>query len=232
MRFCPEGIPSPKRFRTPLLRPIIMEWISGSSLRNYLMQRSGLKPTEAANIAYQIALGLKSAHRQGIVHGDIKPANVMLEPVEVDKEAMPTEDRFPQAVWNFRTPLGKCRAKLADFGLARLGNVQKEFDSELDTSAVAAPVFAGTPAYACPEQLLERKPASAAGDIWSLGATLYHMLVGVPPYSGLPHAIVRQMRAGDPVSPRSIDSRIPRDLESICLKMLSRNPVGRCQLRQ
>ena len=182
---------------------ILMEWIEGPSLRNYLSQSADFNPRNAARIALQIALGLASAQKLGIVHGDIKPANVMLEPLA-----------------NNSTNEPRYRAKLTDFGLARRAKVSHEgpFTSNGDAEKDG---FVGTPAYASPEQLLQGQAANQLSDAWALGATLYHLLCGVPPYTGRPHAIARQMRLGPPTSPRQIDPRLPRDIESVCMKALN-----------
>lgn len=190
---------------------IVMEWIDGPSLKEHLAEQGALAAKEAAWIAREIALGLGAAHASGLVHGDIKPANIMLEPL-----------------------IGGMRAKLTDFGLARRVDRTSEELPGAPESATEhfeekpnRPRFAGTPAYASPEQLLRGCPASETTDVWMVGATLYHMLCGVPPFSGRPHTIARQMQAGPPTPPRSIDPRLPRDIESICLKALAINPAQR-----
>ncbi len=126
------------------------------------------------------------------------------------------------------------RIKLADFGLARRAPDQQLNDTDESESLTESAFgsFAGTPAYASPEQMLQGKPATHLSDIWAVGATLYHMLCGVPPYSGRPHAIARQMRQGPPTPPRQVDPRIPRDLESICMKALSISPSLRYSTAQ
>jgi serine/threonine protein kinase len=182
---------------------LVLEWIDGPSLRNVVSQQHAIPPREAARIAREIATALAIAHASGLAHGDVKPANVLLE----RKSASDLLD-----------PANLGRTKVTDFGLAnRVDGYEVMKRSR----------FAGTPAYASPEQLLDNHFASPASDIWSLGATLYQMLVGTPPYSGAPHAIARQMQQGEPARPRSLDSRIPRDLESICMKALSKNPEMR-----
>lgn len=190
---------------------IVMEWINGPSLKEYLAEHGALAAKEAARIAREVALGLCAAHANDLVHGDIKPANIMLEPLP-----------------------GGMRAKITDFGLARRLERNSEVlpgaldsDSESLGEKINRPRFAGTPAYASPEQLLRGSPANEKTDVWMMGATLYHMLCGVPPFSGRPHTIARQMQAGSPTPPRSIDPRLPRDIESICLKALAINPAQR-----
>jgi serine/threonine protein kinase len=204
---------------------IIMEWIDGPSLREYLSQQSAISPREAARFAIQIASGLAAAQRHNIVHGDIKPANVMLEPlVSSISEASSKAVKIAEVVAKSRVRVDSevYRAKLMDFGLAR----RLDFAGETITDNVSVDEslsvgFEGTPAYASPDQLLKGQSATLQSDVWAVGATLYHMLCGGPPYTGRPHAIVRQMQQGPPISPRQVDSRIPRDLESVCMKALS-----------
>jgi len=215
---------------------LVLEWISGPSLRAWLSEHTALPPREAARLALQIASGLASVHQHGFIHGDIKPANVMLEPqgtTPKESNQLNLETHRPAVEMD----LSRCRAKLADFGLARrlsstenlhcVAGASSQYSSQDSTSEGRQKHFMGTPAYASPEQLLNGLPGSIASDVWSLGATLYHALVGTPPYSGRPHAIVRQMSSGDVNGLRKLDSRIPKDLESICMKALSRVPEQR-----
>jgi eukaryotic-like serine/threonine-protein kinase len=202
---------------------IIMEWIDGPSLRDHLSQLSALNAREAALFAFHITTGLAAAQRRNIVHGDIKPANVMLEPLvsSIATTANPSVNRPTRAVSPRITESESFRAKLADFGLARRVVVADRRTVTDHTGENSLSGFAGTPAYASPEQLLHGQPASQLSDVWAVGATLYQMLCGVPPYTGRPHAIIKQMRLGTPLAPRQLDARIPRDLESICMKALS-----------
>jgi eukaryotic-like serine/threonine-protein kinase len=207
---------------------ILMEWIDGPSLREHLSQCSALNAREAARFALQIASGLAAAQRRNIVHGDIKPANVMLEPLSTASTISPkaispqNADLTDEPRATRVSPEGY-RAKLTDFGLARRVIEAPVNQPATEGTSKDSPYgsFAGTPAYASPEQLLHGHPANLQTDVWAVGATLYHMLCGVPPYTGLPHAIASQMRQGAPVSPRQLDPRIPRDLESICMKALN-----------
>ncbi len=189
-----------------------MEWVQGPSLREYLTRRGALSPHHAAELMRQVALGLSAAHAKNLIHGDIKPANILLEPIG-------------QAISDSRAKEHQLqyRARLADFGLAR--PLTQSLASNHDQPDNVR--FIGTPAYASPEQLLDGRQGDVASDIWSIGATLYHALVGTPPFAGRPDAIMRQMRIGDPRPLRRIDPRINRDLESICLKALAREPARR-----
>jgi formylglycine-generating enzyme required for sulfatase activity/serine/threonine protein kinase len=184
------------------LQYLVMEWVKGPSLREWLHGHGALSHREAARLMSQVAAGVHQAHLAGLTHGDIKPANVLLDPV--------TNHISYDLLSDFR-------AKISDFGFSR-GPAKSTTNDQR---------FGGTPAYADPQRLLEKMPPSVAGDVWSLGATLYHCLLGCTPYPGTLIQVVRSARLTAPLSPRSRDPSIPRDLESICLKALSRQPENR-----
>src|SRR5262249_30922032 len=111
--------------------------------------------------------------------------------------------------------------KVVDFGLAK----SLESDSKLTQSGV----FFGTPSYAAPEQTegLTRAVGPAA-DIYALGAILYHMLTGRPPFQAATVLqMLEQVRAADPVPPSRLHPGLPRDVETICLKCLHKAPHRR-----
>jgi hypothetical protein len=135
------------------------------------------------------------AHRQGIVHLDLKPGNILID--------------------------ASGHVFVTDFGLARDRN-------RPDTSADPSPVR-GTPAYMAPEQV-EGRPdrVGEATDIHALGAILYEMVTGRPPYGNdAPARILARIRLGDPIPPHRLDGRIPRDMEVVCLKALAPRPDRR-----
>ncbi|WP_375484447.1 protein kinase [uncultured Jatrophihabitans sp.] len=125
---------------------LIMEYVEGETLEERLRRVGRLSPAEACAIGAQVARALEAAHAQGVVHRDVKPANVMIT--------------------------GDGRAKLADFGIAR---------REGDTSLTATGHTIGTLAFMAPEAVGDGH-ASAASDVWSLGATVFAAVEGHPPY--------------------------------------------------
>jgi eukaryotic-like serine/threonine-protein kinase len=112
------------------------------------------------------------------------------------------------------------RAKVTDFGLAKRLNV----DSRLTASGAVM----GTPAYMPPEQAEGRSDIGPLADVYSLGAVLYHLLTGGPPFQAASvMGVLRQVIGSEPVAPRQLDIAIPRDLETICTKCLEKSPVRR-----
>ncbi|MCA9164692.1 MAG: protein kinase, partial [Planctomycetales bacterium] len=161
-------------------------------------------PRFAAWLVAALADAVEHAHRRGILHRDVKPGNVLLEPA-------PNE------------PFG-CTPKLTDFGLAKI----IERDST-DQDTTASHLLMGTPRYMSPEQAAGRRDEiGTATDIYSLGVVLYELLTGVPPVVGGNHAeTLQRLLLEEPVRPRQRTPAIPRDLEAICLKCLEKRPERR-----
>jgi serine/threonine protein kinase len=155
----------------------------------------------AAGLAADLAAALDHAHGSGVVHRDVKPANVLIEP--------------------------DGSAHLTDFGLAR-GTGRPGDDGSVPTRPGGRDVISGTPAYVAPEQA-EGGPGSAspAGDQYSLGVVLYEMLCGRPPHLGPPAAVLYAACYDDPIPPRVFRPSVPRALERICLKAMDRDPGQR-----
>jgi tRNA A-37 threonylcarbamoyl transferase component Bud32 len=110
-------------------------------------------------------------------------------------------------------------AKITDFGLAR----------KLDEAGqTATGTVMGTPSYMAPEQAQGKKAVGPAADVYALGAILYECLTGRPPFKGATlHETILQVVNEEPVAPRSLQPRVPRDLETICLKCLHKDPARR-----
>ena len=181
--------------RTATGQPVIvMPFIVGPTLRERLRREPPLTAREAAEIVRQIADGLGVAHAAGLVHRDVKPANIMLD----------TSDG---------------RAKLADFGLAR--QVESGDTLTCDGDIV------GTPEYLSPEQIHSPGAVGARSDIYAVGVTLYECLTGVPPFRGTTLALLRTITDNEPVPPHKLNAAVPRDLESVVLKCLEKQPGAR-----
>jgi tetratricopeptide (TPR) repeat protein/tRNA A-37 threonylcarbamoyl transferase component Bud32 len=113
------------------------------------------------------------------------------------------------------------RAKIMDFGLARIVAQPSTLTRE--------GALAGTPAYMSPEQVREPAAADLRTDVYSLGVVLYEALTGEVPFRGTPHLVLQQVLHDDPRPLRQLNDRIPRDLETICLKAMAKEPQRRYQ---
>jgi serine/threonine-protein kinase len=193
-----------------------MEWLEGGTLAGQL-QGAPQPRGPAAECVALLARALQHAHERGVIHRDLKPANVLLQP-EDDGGDVSTE-RHGQAVSFGTPPAAPCVPKIADFGVAKLpgrGGVPTQPCQWL-----------GTPEYMAPEQAGDRE-AGPATDVYALGVILYEMLTGRPPFrADEPLETLRQVRDDEPVSPRRLRPRLDRDLETICLKCLQKDPARR-----
>jgi len=189
----------------------VMELVNGVSLEDLLSGRL-VQPKEAAKFIATLADAMDVAHRSGIVHRDIKPANILIQ----GAQKPPKEDLI---ITSFH--LNKTVLKVTDFGLA------KKFDEEQGQGKTQGVV--GTPSYMAPEQA---NPAlgkiGPASDVYAMGVILYEMLVGRPPFMGA--TVIETLRLvsfKEPVRPSALNSNIAKDLETICLKCLNKQPAKR-----
>ncbi len=173
---------------------MVLEYVSGGTLSARLAE--GPLPTrDAAELVKAVASGMNVAHQSGLVHRDVKPANILMD--------------------DGGTP------KLTDFGLV------KQLENESGLTLSGTPV--GTPSYMAPEQAAgQSNRVGPAADVYSLGATLYACLTGVPPHQADSTVeTLRRVVEEEPIPLRQVSAAIPRDLETICLKALRKDPARR-----
>jgi WD40 repeat protein len=190
-----------------------LEYVDGRTLQDVLAD--GLPPPrQAGELAEQLARAVAYAHGRGIVHRDLKPGNILLS---FSREPPPSA---PGALAGGSRP-NEAALKITDFGLA------KRLDDQHGRTRTGAVM--GTPSYMSPEQAAGKtKEIGPSTDIYALGAILYEMLTGVPPFRG-PSVwdTVQLVLTREPVSPSHHNLHVPRDLETICLKCLQKEPAKR-----
>ena len=199
-----------------------LEYVAGGTLHEWLNGRP-LPPLEAARVIEQLARTTQYAHERGVVHRDLKPANVLLteRPPSLQSSAtIPIGESHNDSGSN-PTPSFFIQTKISDFGLARV------LGSSSDLTATGQVI--GTPSYMAPEQAAGAcDDVSPAQDIYSLGAIFYELLIGRPPFRGASlFDTLEQVRTTEAVPPRQLQPRVPRDLETICLKCLEKSPERR-----
>jgi hypothetical protein len=177
-----------------------MKLIEGGSLTAHVGRYVKDRRAAAALMA-QVARAVHHAHQRGVLHRDLKPGNILL-----DATGQP---------------------HVTDFGLAKLLEGRHAAGAERRPETVSGTVL-GTPGYMAPEQARGLKRVTTAADVYGLGAVLYELLTGRPPFrADAPLDALVQVLEREPERPRSLDSRIDRDVETVCLKCLEKEPGRR-----
>jgi serine/threonine protein kinase len=187
---------------------LALEYCDGGSLAAHL-DGTPLPAAAAARLVEQLACAVAAAHHAGIVHRDLKPSNILL----VACGLAPGSAARPQAA--------ELVPKISDFGLAKK---LEDASNKTRTGSIL-----GTPSYMAPEQALgDVKRVGPAADIYALGAILYELLTGRPPFKG-PSVLdtLEQVRTQEPLPLRVLQPRTPRDLEAIALHCLEKEPGRR-----
>jgi len=179
---------------------IVMEIVSGQSLKDLIVAQGPWAPARALRFCRGVASALSVAHRNGIVHRDLKPQNIMV----------------------FQDSEGNESPKLLDFGIAKT----LEPDSPALTSTG---MVLGTPHYMSSEQA-KGMPADQRSDIYALGVILYEMLVGKVPFDdkSIPSILVKHLTEA-PRPPSTLRGDIPREVETLVLRCLEKDPEKRFQ---
>ena len=193
---------------------LCLEYVPGGNLERKIRTQN-LSAHQSAEIVRQLAEGIQAAHDHQIIHRDLKPANILWV------EAEPPDDSALDAPPTQTIPAPQVTVKITDFGLARI-----LYDRSDQTKSGYA---IGTPSFMSPEQASGQPSAvGKATDIYGLGAILYELLTGQPPFvSPTSLETIRMVRFDPPVPPSQLNRSVPRDLESICLQCLEKQPENR-----
>ncbi|WP_406268497.1 Stk1 family PASTA domain-containing Ser/Thr kinase [Nocardia sp. NBC_00881] len=175
---------------------IVMEYVDGDTLRDIVRGKGPLPPRRAMEVVADVCAALDFSHKAGIVHRDMKPANIMINRAGA--------------------------VKVMDFGIARA--IADSSNPMTQTAAVI-----GTAQYLSPEQA-RGETVDARSDVYSVGCVLFEILTGEPPFTGdSPVAVAYQHVREDPRLPSHVYSSVPRELDSVVLKAMSKNPANRYQ---
>jgi WD40 repeat protein len=203
-----------------------LEYCGGGSLER-LLQGTPLPATDAVHLLLTLAGAIEHAHLCGVIHRDLKPANILLQdqsPPTVTPEETgavpPGAGASPARSSAARSfgPRSSLVPKITDFGLAKRVN---------EAGQSPTGMIIGSPWYMSPEQAAGQD-AGPRSDLYSLGATFYECLTGRPPFRAATLLeTLHQVQQEEPVPPRHLQRTIPRDVETICLKCLQKDPARR-----
>lgn len=198
---------------------IAMGYVEDAHSLADLLKNTPLSPSKAAQLLKSIANAIDHAHSHGVIHRDIKPSNILIVSDSVAvQEAVPFSlaDSTLQYV-----------PRVTDFGLAK--RIQSDPGDRTLPQVTGTGQILGTPSYMPPEQA-KGEEADQRSDVYGLGATLYSLLTGHPPFqTDNPYDTISQLCKDDPVRPRQLNPKLPRDLETICLKCLEKERICRYQ---
>jgi serine/threonine-protein kinase len=192
---------------------IVSELVDGVSLADWLENNSP-SVEDATKLCVSLATALEHAHRSGVVHRDLKPSNIVIgadgEPCIIDFGACKsTEDEMTMT-------------------MERYQRVLYHFQQAKQTGKNKQGPVVGTPQYMSPEQARgDAYFVDHRSDVYSLGTVFFELLTGKRAFRGSPEKVIRKVIHIEPTPPRRLNRRIPRDLETICLKSMSKDPAKR-----
>jgi hypothetical protein len=181
----------------------VMPFMTGQSLQQKLDRTGALSLAETLHVGWRIAKGLAAVHRRGLVHRDVKPANILLES-------------------------GVEHVKLTDFGLARASHeVSANRCADARPAHSGLNLVSGTPMYMSPEQA-QGGPVDCRSDLFSIGSLLYTMCTGQPPFCGpTAQAVLKKVCEESPRPVREINPRVPPWLDELIVRLHAKAPADR-----
>ncbi len=215
-------------------RPYLaFEYVDGGTLAEQLRGQPW-PAREAAQLVETLSRAVQFAHDRGVLHRDLKPGNILLQQEDVSRGTANSTQQAAQRDSSGAT-MGDCRKrpflhsfilKIADFGLAKM--MDEPVGMRPNPATMTGDIL-GTATYMSPEQAQgESHKLTAAADVYSLGAILYELLTGRPPFVGTkPLEVISQVLHDEPPRPSQLVRRMPSDLQTICLKCLEKNPLRR-----
>jgi serine/threonine protein kinase len=181
----------------------VMEYLEGVELGSVIEREGAVDVARALKISTQISRALAAAHREGIIHRDLKPENIYLITRGGEADVV----------------------KVLDFGIAKTTEAEAARERRLTSPGMAM----GTPEYMAPEQAAGRA-ADARTDIYSLGAIMYEMVTGIPPYSGDNFMeILTKKATQDPPPPSEVRADLPQQVSDLVSQAMARDPNLRPQ---
>jgi serine/threonine protein kinase/class 3 adenylate cyclase len=215
---------------------LVLEYVQGRSLKGWLTTGARFEEKTALAIIADVARGLSVAHDRGIIHRDIKPDNILLVDgvlrTQTESEPGPGPADPPSVVVAASAsasgsgpgaaPAPRLQVKLSDFGLARH---TEETESLLLTQTGA---ILGTPLYMAPEQSRGTAALGPPADVYSLGATLFHLLAGRPPFQASSAAdLMARLRNEPAPGVRTLNSRVSEGAAQVVARALAKRPEER-----
>jgi tetratricopeptide (TPR) repeat protein len=197
---------------------LALEYVDGGSLQDRLATTPPA-PAEAAGLIQTVARAVHHAHERGLVHQDLKPANILISGFGVRGLGFgqaEVRNHIPGVTEGLNPKPESLVPKVADFGLAR------------DLSAATTRGVVGTPGYMAPEQAGAGGEITVRTDVYSLGAVLYECLTGRPPFAeSTAEETLASVREREPIPVRQVRPTTPRDLAAVCETCLQKDPVLR-----